>query len=74
MSHTTIQIDKDLLESLKKAKKHPRQTYNEVIKEMAEVYLATKKRSHYDEFLHNTQRPLMTELWDNEADEEWENA
>ena len=74
MTNTTIQLDKEIVESLKKVKKHPRQTYNEVIKEMIEVYQGTKKKNQYDEFLHKIQQTKMKELWDNPEDEDWENV
>jgi predicted CopG family antitoxin len=70
MNNTTIQLDKEIVESLKKVKKYPRQTYNDVIRDMIEVYKAAK----YDEFLHKIQQHKMKELWDNPEDEEWENA
>jgi len=30
--------------------------------------------SQYDEFLHEIQREKMKEVWDNNADETWEDA
>ena len=69
---TTIQVDKKLLKELKHAKRHPRQTYSELISDMLKAYGAHKKQ--YDEFLHKIQQEKMTELWDNKYDEEWEDA
>ncbi|HZX12501.1 MAG TPA: hypothetical protein VFE88_03515 [Candidatus Nanoarchaeia archaeon] len=74
MTVTTIQIEKNLITVLKKAKEYPRQTYNELLQNMLKVYNNTKKRNHYDEFLHKIQQAKMKELWDNKADEDWENA
>jgi len=71
---TTIQLDKSVLESLKKIKKHPRQTYNEVIAQMVDVLKKSKTVSQYDIFLHNIQQQKMKELWDNKEDEAWETA
>jgi len=71
---STIQLRKDVIENLKKAKKYPRQSYNELLKEMTEVYLRLKKQNQYDEFLHKIQQEKMKELWDNPEDEAWENA
>ncbi|MEK6936588.1 MAG: hypothetical protein AABW58_00795 [Nanoarchaeota archaeon] len=71
---TTIQLDKKIVEKLKKAKEHPRQTYNELIDHITTVFINMKKRNSYDEFLHKIQQPKMKELWNNEEDEEWENA
>lgn len=67
---TTILIDKNTLEVLKKSKEYPRQTYNELLEKMAILFLNVKKRNQYDEFLHKIQQPKMKELWDNKEDEE----
>ena len=74
MTETTIQLDKSLLESLKKNKEYPRQTYSELIKKMIEVFKNIKLKNQYDEFLHKVQMKKMKELWDNKEDEAWENA
>lgn len=74
MSITTIQLDKSLVNSLKNVREYPRQTYNELIKQMVEVFQNVKKRNQYDEFLHKIQQAKMKELWGNKEDEAWENA
>ncbi|MCK5283322.1 MAG: hypothetical protein KAK00_07980 [Nanoarchaeota archaeon] len=74
MGATTIQLDKSLVSSLKKAREYPRQTYNELIKNMVQVFRVIKKRNQYDEFLHKIQQAKMKELWDNKEDGAWENA
>ena len=74
MATTTIQLDKSLVNSLKEVREYDRQTYNELIKKMVEVFKNTKKRNQYDEFLHKIQKIKMKELWDNKEDEAWENA
>lgn len=71
---TTIQLEKSLVDSLKKAKEYPRQTYNELIKNMIQVFHNIKKRNQYDEFLHKIQQAKMKELWDNKDDEAWKDA
>ena len=71
---STIQLDKSIIAQLKKAKEHPRQTYNELIAKMAKVFTAVERRNQYDEFLHKIQQPKMKELWDNPEDEAWEHA
>jgi hypothetical protein len=48
--------------------------YSELIKDMIHVFKNVKKRNQFDEFLHKIQQAKMKELWDNKADEEWENA
>ena len=72
MKHTTIQLDKATVNALKKVKKYPRQTYDELLKEMVVVYGVSKNQ--YDDFLHKVQQEKMRELWDNKKDEEWENV
>ena len=71
---TTIQLEKPVVESLKKAREYPRQTYNELITHMVIVFQHIKERNQYDKFLHKIQQPKMRELWDNEEDEAWEHA
>lgn len=71
---TTIQIEKSLLDSLKEVKEYPRQTYNELISHMAQLFKNVKKKNQYDEFLHKIQQAKMKELWGNKEDEAWENA
>ena len=71
---TTIQLSKDVIEQLKKAKEYPRQTYNELLDRMSKIFISLKQRNQYDEFLHKIQQPKMKELWHNKEDEAWENA
>ena len=73
-SVSTIQLNKKVIEQLKKAKEHPRQTYNELLEKMSKIFIVLKQRNQYDEFLHKIQQPKMKELWDNNADEAWNNA
>ena len=74
MNVTTVQLDKSLVNSLKEIKEYPRQTYNELISRMIEIFKSIKKKNQYDEFLHKIQQQKMKELWDNREDEAWENA
>jgi rRNA pseudouridine-1189 N-methylase Emg1 (Nep1/Mra1 family) len=74
MTPTTIQLDKKLVNSLKDIKEYPRQTYNELISRMIDVFKNIKKKNQYDEFLHKIQQSKMEELWDNKDDEVWENV
>ena len=72
---STIQLEKEVIEELKKAREYPRQTYNELIVKMARLFVTTrKKKNQYDKFLHRIQQPKMKELWDNKEDEAWENV
>ena len=74
MNPTTIQLDKTIVKTLKDIREYPRQTYNELIEKMVQVFKSIKKRNQYDEFLHKIQQAKMKELWDNKEDEVWENA
>ena len=71
---TTIQLDKSVVNSLKKIRENPRQTYNELISHMIEIFTNVKKRNQYDEFIHKIQQQKMNELWHNKEDEAWEDA
>lgn len=71
---TTIQLDKNLVRTLKKLKKYPRQTYNEFITSLVNNARAQNTENQYDDFLHKIQQAKMKELWDNKEDEAWENA
>ena len=71
---STIQLDKEVINQLKKAKEHPRQTYNELLGKMSKIFIVIKQRNQYDEFLHKIQQPKMKELWDSKDDEAWNNA
>ena len=74
MTNTTIQLEKSLVNSLKDVREYPRQTYNELIKKMVQVFNSIKKKNQYDEFLHKIQQAKMKELWNNKEDEAWEDA
>ena len=71
---TTISLSRSVVELLKKAREYPRQTYGELISRLVETFNNVKSRSQYDDFLHKIQQEKMRQLWNNEADEEWENA
>jgi hypothetical protein len=74
VEQSTIMLDKKIIELLKEAKDEPRQTYNELLKKMAMVFIKLKERNQYDEFIHKIQQPKMKELWDNKEDEIWESV
>ena len=68
---STIMLDKKVIEKLKDAKEYPRQTYNELLEKIAKIFVSVKmqRKSQYDKFLHEIQKPKMKELWDNDYDE-----
>lgn len=74
VEQSTILIDKELIEKLKFAREYPRQTYNELLKKVIDIFINLKTKNQYDEFLHKIQQEKMKELWDNEGDKVWENA
>ena len=74
MQVTTIQLPKEVVLELKRAKKYPRQSYSELITEMVSAFKQSKRTNQYDEFLHSIQQRKMKELWDNKEDEAWEKA
>lgn len=71
---STILLNKDIIEMLKKAKESPNETYNELIKKLVLLYFNVRKRDQYDKFLHEIQKKKMKELWDNKEDEIWKDA
>ena len=69
---TTVRVDTDVLSALNRLKKHPRESYNEVISELVE--LARDSDKYHDRFLNQIQKTKMKELWDNREDEAWDRA
>ena len=67
MTTTTIQLDKELLESLKGIKEYPKQSYNELIDHMVKIFKNVKKRNviDFDDFLDKvhdeTYKPLKNQ-------------
>jgi len=74
MNTTTIQVNKSILGSLKEIREYPRQTYNELIEHMIQLFKTAKKMNQYDEFLHKIQQAKMKELWDSKENEVWDDA
>jgi len=70
--NSTVLLDKKVIAMLQLAKEHPRQTYNELLKKMAQIMIKLKEQNQYDEFLHKIQQPKMKEIWDNKEDEDWD--
>lgn len=68
---TTVQLEKRVVRELRGIRKYPRQTYNEVILDLIKKTRAPKKGSGYDDFVKESQRAKMRELWGNKEDEAW---
>ncbi|MCK5773027.1 MAG: hypothetical protein KAH57_04505 [Thermoplasmata archaeon] len=71
---TTIQIRKSTSRSLKETMRYRRETYDEVIVRLVELFNSVERKNQYDEFLHKVQQRKMRELWDNEDDQEWDHV
>ena len=71
---TTVQLNKNVVKSLKEIKEHTRETYNEIIMKAIIVFKKVKSMNQYDEFLHKVQQHKMKELWNNKEDEAWESV
>ncbi len=68
---TTIQLDKSVVKALKRVKKYPRETYNEIIMGLIKDMEETKE---FDRFIQESQKTKMKELWGNGDYAAWENA
>lgn len=72
--NTTIQIDKSIVKSLREVKEYPRQTYNELLDKMIQLFRNYKKNNQQINYLYQIQRQKMKELWDNKEDDVWANV
>ena len=48
---STIQLNEEVINEIKKAKEHPRQTYNEILSKMTKVFIELKKRDQYEKLV-----------------------
>jgi predicted nucleic-acid-binding protein len=68
---TTIQLNKSVVRALKRIKKYPRETYNEIILSLIKNTQETKE---LDTFIQKAQKAKMKELWEEGNYTAWENA
>ncbi len=68
---TTIQLNKSVVSALKRIKKYPRETYNEIILDLIEM--AEEKRE-LSKFVQEAQKAKMKELWGEGDYSAWERA
>ena len=68
---TTIQLDKSVVEALKRVKKYPRETYNEVILNLIRNEEETRE---FSIFVQKAQEAKMKELWEEGDYSGWERA
>lgn len=69
---STILIDKKLIKDIQKAKDHPRQTYNEILRKMLDLYLLFQGVQVDTENINSLQKSKMTEIWSSKEDEVWD--
>jgi predicted CopG family antitoxin len=68
---TTIQLDKSVVEALKRVKRYPRETYNEVILNLIRNEEETRE---FSIFVQKSQEAKMKELWEEGDYSGWERA
>ena len=68
---TTIQLDKSVVEALKRVKRYPRETYNEAILNLIRNEEETRE---FGVFLQKAQEAKMKELWEEGDYSGWERA
>ena len=68
---TTIQLDKSVVEALKKVKRYPRETYSETILNLIRYAEETKE---LEAFVQKAQEERMKQLWEKGDYSGWEHA
>lgn len=68
---TTIQLKKSVVNKLKRIKKYPRETYDEIITDLIKT---AEDMTDYDKFMHEAQKAKMKELWGEGDYTAWEHA
>jgi hypothetical protein len=68
---TTVQLNKSVVRALKRIKRYPRETYNEVIMNLIKNAEETKE---FDKFVQEVQKAKMKELWGEGDYSAWEHA
>ena len=68
---TTIQLKKSVVQALKKVKRYPRETYNEIILRLINE---AKETEELGIFVQKAQETKMKELWSEGDYSGWENA
>lgn len=68
---TTIQLNKSVVEALKRVKRYPRETYNETILNLIRNEEETRE---FSIFVQKAQEAKMKELWEEGDYSGWERA
>ncbi len=69
---STILIEKKLIKDIQKAKDYPRQTYNEILRKMLDLYILFKGVQVDTANIHSLQKSKMSQLWNSKEDEVWD--
>ena len=70
-SVTTIQLDRSVVDELKKFKRYRRETYSEIILNLIE---SVRENSEFETFVQKAQEERMKELWGEGDYSGWERA
>ena len=68
---TTIQLDKSVVDALKKLKRYRRETYGEIILNLIKN---TEETGEFETFVQKAQEERMKELWGEGGYSGWEHA
>ena len=68
---TTIQLDRSVVDELKKFKRYRRETYSEIILNLIE---SVRENSDFETFVQKAQEERMKELWGEGDYSGWERA
>jgi predicted CopG family antitoxin len=68
---TTIQIERSVLNELKRVKRYPRETYSETILNLIKILEDTKE---FGAFVQKAQEERMKKLWEEGDYSGWEHA
>ncbi len=68
---TTIQLERSVLEALKRVKRYPRETYSETILNLIKIADETRE---LETFVQRVQEDRMKQLWEEGDYSGWEHA
>jgi predicted CopG family antitoxin len=68
---TTIQLDRSVVDELKKFKRYQRETYSEIILNLIE---SVRENGEFETFVQKAQEERMKELWGEGGYSGWEHA
>lgn len=68
---TTIQLERSVLEALKRVKRYPRETYSETILNLIKIADETRE---LETFVQRAQEERMKQLWEEGDYSGWEHA